>query len=87
MSVARRFDIHNPSQCTSSEIPASLVPVLENDLVLLRYSLHISYYRSHQEVKTAVNEFLCYRNTRNAQDKKTNLKRHWIPATLLEDYT
>jgi len=35
-----------------------------------------SYYKSHQEVKAAMGNFLNYRNRRNAKHKKTYLKQH-----------
>jgi hypothetical protein len=35
-----------------------------------------SNYKSHQEVNAAINDFLCYRNRRNAKHKNTYLKQH-----------
>ena len=43
---------------------------------LKEYVFGNSYYKSHQEVKEAVNDFLRYRNARNTKHKKTKLNRH-----------
>jgi hypothetical protein len=43
---------------------------------LKRFVFTNSDYKSHKEVNTAINDFLRYRNRRNAKHKKTYLNQH-----------
>jgi hypothetical protein len=73
----RRWACNNKVSLVWTPTNASWLNHIECQFAELKdFVFRNSNYRSHHEVRLALNHFLRYRNQRNAKHKKTNLKRH-----------